>query len=40
MENEKEHIPLFGKWRYWYMLVIGWLILLIVVFYFFTRHFS
>ncbi len=38
--NEEEPAPLFGKWIYWYALVIGFLLVLIVLFYFFTKHFS
>jgi hypothetical protein len=26
----KDKVPLFGSWNYWYLLVIGFLILLIV----------
>lgn len=37
---EQERIPVFKKWRYWYWLVIGFLLLLIVLFYFFTKHFA
>jgi hypothetical protein len=37
---EPEKIPVFRKWRYWYWLVIGFLLLLIVLFYFFTKHFA
>jgi len=35
-----EKTPLFKNWNYWYALVIGFLILLIISFYFFTKHFS
>ncbi|WP_255492077.1 hypothetical protein [Chitinophaga sp. Cy-1792] len=38
MEEEKP--PLFPSWNYWYALVIGWLALLIVLFYVFTKTFS
>ena len=37
---DKEKVPLFKKWQYWYVLIIGFLALLIVLFYFFTKHFS
>jgi Mg2+ and Co2+ transporter CorA len=41
MDDMKEDkVPLFKKWSYWYALVIGFLFLLIVLFYFFTKHFS
>jgi Mg2+ and Co2+ transporter CorA len=36
----EEKVPLFPKWSYWYALVIGVLILLIIFFYFLTKHFS
>ncbi|HEV9037511.1 MAG TPA: hypothetical protein VGQ51_12845 [Puia sp.] len=32
--------PLFGKWVYWYILVIGFLLFCILVFDFLTKHFS
>ncbi|HEX4374862.1 MAG TPA: hypothetical protein VHZ50_16275 [Puia sp.] len=38
--NGEEQLPLFPKWSYWYALVIGVLILLIIFFYFLTKHFS
>lgn len=37
---EQEKIPVLKKWSYWYWLVIGFLLLLIVLFYFFTKHFA
>jgi len=37
---ENEQIPLFKKWRYWYWLVIGFLLLLVVLFYLFTKFFA
>jgi hypothetical protein len=43
MEHEQdsdEKAPLFGKWSYWYMLLVGFLLLCIGVFYFLTKHFS
>ena len=43
MEPEQdpgEKVPLFKKWSYWYMLVAGFLLLCIGVFYFLTKHFS
>ena len=36
----EEKITVFKKWSYWYLLVIGFLLLLIVLFYFFTKHFA
>jgi Mg2+ and Co2+ transporter CorA len=35
-----EKVPLFKKWSYWYALVIGVLLLLIVFFYMLTNYFS
>jgi len=32
--------PLFKSWTSWYVLVIGFLLLLIILFYLFTKHFS
>lgn len=40
MNDEKDKAPLFGKWSYWYILVIGFLVLLIVLFSLFTKQFS
>lgn len=37
---EEEKIPVFPKWRYWYWLVIGFLAMLILFFYFFTKYFE
>ena len=38
MDNDK--IPLFKKWSHWYVLVIGFLVVLIMLFYLFTKNFS
>ncbi len=41
--TEKENddkVPLFRSWNSWYWLVIGFLVALIIFFYFFTKHFS
>ena len=40
LPSENEKIPVFKKWRYWYLLILGFLALLIVLFYFFTKHFA
>ncbi len=40
MEEEKEKIPLFKSWNHWYAFVIGFLILLILLFTLLTKHFS
>lgn len=37
---DEERPPFFGKWGRFYAAVAGWLVLLIVLFYLFTRHFS
>jgi hypothetical protein len=37
---DKESVPLFGKWSYWYALVIGFLVVCMGVFYYLTKHFS
>lgn len=39
-EEKEEQPPLFKKWTNWYALVIGFLVLLILFFYFLTKHFS
>lgn len=38
--DDLDKVPLFKKWSYWYVLVIGFLLLLIGFFYFLTKHFS
>jgi Mg2+ and Co2+ transporter CorA len=40
MEAEDNKPPLFKNWNYWYALVIGFLVLLIILFTFFTKRFS
>ncbi|HEU0110051.1 MAG TPA: hypothetical protein VFQ73_04200 [Flavisolibacter sp.] len=40
MKEEKEKVPLFKSWNYWYILVIGFLLLLIFLFYLFTKTYS
>jgi hypothetical protein len=39
MKNENK-IPLFATWRRWYVFVIGVLLLLIIFFAWFTKHFA
>lgn len=39
-QQDHDKIPLFKKWSSWYLLVIAFLVLLIVLFYFFTKKFS
>lgn len=38
--DSHERPPLFKRWTHWYWLVIGFLGVLIVLFYWMTRHFS
>jgi hypothetical protein len=38
--TDNDKAPLFKSWTGWYVLVIAFLILLIIVFYFFTKHFE
>jgi hypothetical protein len=38
--TNSERAPLFGKWVYWYILVIGFLLFCILVFDILTKHFS
>jgi len=40
MEKEKEDIPFFKSWNGWYAFVILFLVLLIILFYAFTKYFS
>ena len=35
-----EKPPFFKSWSTWYLIVIGFLILLIILFFLFTKHFS
>ncbi len=35
-----EKPPFFKSWNTWYMIVIGFLVLLIILFFLFTKHFS
>jgi hypothetical protein len=39
-EPGKDKIPFFKTWGQWYAFVIVFLVLLIILFYFFTKHFS
>lgn len=36
----EDKVPLFRKWSHWYALVIGFLVLLIILFYLFTKYFA
>ncbi len=38
--GEHEPPPILGRWRNLYLVVLGWLACLIVLFYAFTQYFS
>jgi hypothetical protein len=38
--TQEDEAPLFKRWSVWYVLVIGFLMLLILFFYFLTKKFS
>ncbi|MGH2552965.1 MAG: hypothetical protein ACRDEB_04570 [Chitinophagaceae bacterium] len=38
--TENDKAPFFKNWNYWYMLVIGFLIVLVVLFSLFTKRYS
>jgi len=35
-----DKVPLFSSWKRWYLFVLGVLLLLIIFFTWFTKHFS
>jgi hypothetical protein len=39
-QDKQEKVPLFRSWNSWYLLVIGFLLFCILVFYYLTKHFS
>ena len=39
-EEKNDKVPLFRKWQYWYWLVLGFLLVLIILFYCFTKHYA
>jgi uncharacterized integral membrane protein len=39
-QDQEEQAPVFKKWSTWYALVIGFLLLMILFFYFLTKHYS
>lgn len=39
-ELPDDEVPLFGKWRYWYLLLIVVLVLLMIFFNMLTKYFS
>jgi hypothetical protein len=40
MDHQKDKVPLFKSWTSWYIVVVGFLILLIVLFYWLTKTFA
>jgi hypothetical protein len=38
--NDNEKVPLFKTWKGWYRMVILALLIVIVLFYFFTKRFA
>lgn len=40
MEEQDEKVPVFKRWASWYYLVLLFLIVQILLFYWFTKHFS
>ena len=38
--SEKEKVPVFKTWSKWYVFVAFFLVLLIILFYLITKHFS
>ena len=40
MTDQNNKPPLFNSWTSWYALVIGFLIVLIILFYLFTKTFA
>jgi hypothetical protein len=39
-ETDKDKAPLFNSWTAWYILVIGFLLVLIILFYYLTKRFA
>jgi hypothetical protein len=40
MKDQKDKVPLFKTWTAWYVFVISFLILMIILFYLFTKTYS
>lgn len=40
MNDSNDKVPLFKTWTAWYVFVIAFLVVLIILFYFFTKYFS
>jgi hypothetical protein len=36
-ETDIEKPPIFSQWKWWYLLLLGWLGLLVIFFYLITR---
>ncbi|MGB2704035.1 MAG: hypothetical protein WBA96_10010 [Chitinophagaceae bacterium] len=39
-KSDNDKAPFFKNWNYWYVLVVAFLVVLIVLFTFFTKRFS
>lgn len=39
-QDDNDKTPLFSSWKGWYIFVIGFLVLLIILFYLFTKRFA
>lgn len=39
-QTDNDKAPFFKSWSSWYLLVIGFLLLLIILFYFITKRFA
>ncbi|HRG82673.1 MAG TPA: hypothetical protein PLO99_09170 [Chitinophagaceae bacterium] len=40
INDDNDKAPLFSNWKGWYILVISFLVLLIILFYLFTKRFA
>jgi hypothetical protein len=40
MKDENDKAPLFSSWKGWYIFVISFLVVLIILFYLFTKRFA
>lgn len=38
--EQEDKVPVFGKWNRWYWFVVVLLVLQIILFYLFTKHFA
>jgi len=39
-QDDNDKAPFFSSWNGWYVFVIGFLVLLIILFYLFTKRFA